>query len=363
MVRPEVLDAQSLDWPGVQMNPVARADGLLGIVAEHPDPARLAAFLVDFGLDHCADALPTKPILLRATDGGDWCYSIQPGASPKIVGLAFRMRDTPSARDVAAVLQSPITDSPFPGGGICISCVDPLGTRVFLVWDCKWSTIGSADQQPDNSAGRSGRINQPRPSQPARAIIRRAGHCVWRTPDLRGAVTWYARHLGLIASDVQTLPSGEPALVFLRCDRGEMASDHHTMVFSLSPSIMFGHVAFEVDDIDTLALGQQFLRSAGWQHRWGLGRHAKGSQVFDYWIAPGGIEHEHYADGDLLTADFPTRYSPFTLASLWSWGHDLPPPPPVAIPDRLQWPVGVAAELSAALGTPGRAWQTRGEPT
>ena len=57
---------------------------------------------------------------------------------------------------------------------------------------------------------------------------------------------------------------------------------------------------------------------------WGIGRHILGSQLFDYWHDPDGCQFEHYADGDLFTADYETRYSPFEPGSIWAWGDDAP---------------------------------------
>jgi hypothetical protein len=136
---------------------------------------------------------------------------------------------------------------------------------------------------------------------------------------------WYMKHLGIIPSDVQCVADGSPVLAFLRCDRGDQPADHHTVVVvqNFAPSLM--HVAFETLDIDTVGQGAQYLRWQGWTHFWGIGRHVLGSQIFDYWLDPFGTEHEHYADGDVFTADEPTRYQCMDRGGLWAWGHDLPP--------------------------------------
>jgi hypothetical protein len=49
-----------------------------------------------------------------------------------------------------------------------------------------------------------------------------------------------------------------------------------------------------------------------------------GSQIFDYWRDPAGDKLEHYADGDLLTADIPTGWSRLTASSLYQWGPPVP---------------------------------------
>ncbi len=86
----------------------------------------------------------------------------------------------------------------------------------------------------------------------------------------------------------------------------------------------YEHSAYEVIDLDALGQGQQVLRAAGHSHMWGIGRHLLGSQLFDYWRDPDGFELEHYADGDLFTADHETEYSPLTFSGIWAWGDDAP---------------------------------------
>jgi catechol 2,3-dioxygenase-like lactoylglutathione lyase family enzyme len=354
-MRPAILDAAKTKWPTVAVQPVACADALMAISIEHPQPELLAKFLSDFGLSSVSHP---ERILLRSKEGGAFCYIIEQGSKARVNGFYYKMSNQSDASEVAARLGGTVKAMALPGGGSAVETVDPLGAAVTLVWDCEWVANPAGLPPLTNVRGRTDRINMPYPSNACSANVRRIGHIVVRTPQLREAAEWYVATLGMIASDVQTLPSGEPALVFLRCNRGDTPADHHTTVFSLSPVNIFGHVAFEVEDLDSLALGQQHLRACGWEHRWGLGRHAMGSQLFDYWAAPGGLEHEHYADGDLLSSGYPTRYSPFTLGSLWSWGHDLPSRnAPGKFSDIPYWPEGVAEELGNELSTPGRPWQ------
>ena len=59
----------------------------------------------------------------------------------------------------------------------------------------------------------------------------------------------------------------------------------------------------EVANLDDLMLGHQHLKARQRQPAWGVGRHIMGSQIFDYWYDPDGFQFEHYADGDVFTAD------------------------------------------------------------
>jgi hypothetical protein len=84
------------------------------------------------------------------------------------------------------------------------------------------------------------------------------------------------------------------------------------------------HSAYEVVDLDALGQGQQILKSKKYKHVWGIGRHLLGSQLFDYWKDPHGMEFEHYADGDVFTSDHPTTYHPMDPGNVYSWGPDIP---------------------------------------
>ena len=72
---------------------------------------------------------------------------------------------------------------------------------------------------------------------------------------------------------------------------------------------------------------------------WGIGRHVLGSQLFDYWYDPDGMEFEHYTDGDLFTAGHETHYVPLELAGIWAWGDDVPPSMGVKRDLRTVWTV------------------------
>ena len=90
---------------------------------------------------------------------------------------------------------------------------------------------------------------------------------------------------------------------FLRCDRGETPTDHHTLFLLQSPGGPgFNHAAFEVAHFDDLMRGHDHLKRDGRQAAWGVGRHILGSQIFDYWKDPWGHELEHWTDGDVFTA-------------------------------------------------------------
>jgi len=148
---------------------------------------------------------------------------------------------------------------------------------------------------------------------------------VLRVGDFRRSQAWYTSHFGFLASDEVYL--GEPdnrVASFMRCDRGEVHTDHHTLVCLGLGEVGLDHAAFEVEDIDAVMLGHDHLKRAGYRHHAGIGRHILGSQVFDYWRDPWGNVLEHFTDGDLLNAHQPAGLHDPATALGTQWGEFAP---------------------------------------
>ena len=123
---------------------------------------------------------------------------------------------------------------------------------------------------------------------------------------------------------MQALPDGSPAVAFMRLNRGDKPTDHHTLALAQTFAPALNHISFELIDPDAVGIGARLLRDRGWKHAWGMGRHLLGSQIFDYWDDPWGDKHEHYCDGDLFTADQPTGVHPASRAGMAQWGQVMP---------------------------------------
>ncbi|WP_445400748.1 hypothetical protein [Zobellella sp. An-6] len=327
-VLPEWPESERPDFVQPIRRPEAmvKADALAFLIFERPDLERSERFLLDFGLQLIrreADAL-----YLRAGASQACCYVVRRGSQARFVGLGFELRD---GADLDRLEQQAgarrISKVEIPGGGQAVLLKDPLGHEV---WALAGREHGEAEIElearlPANTPGASPRVNATvRPAfGPAR--VAKLGHVVFQTTDFAGLTHWYMRHFGLLPTDVLFLPDGSPNLIFFRFDRGERPADHHSVVIAGGLADSYEHSAYEVQDLDALGQSSQFLRSKGWKHAWGIGRHSLGSQLFDYWFDPYGAEHEHYADGDLFTADYAPRYSPMNSAGVWMWGDDVPP--------------------------------------
>ena len=111
---------------------------------------------------------------------------------------------------------------------------------------------------------------------------------------------------------------------FMHLDKGAEWTDHHTVAIVGAPGPGVDHVSFECRDFDDLGMGYQTMVDKGYKHRWGIGRHFHGSQVFDYWTDPAGFHVEHYVDGDMVNGDNPTLKYPFGRDTLLQWGPNFP---------------------------------------
>ena len=159
------------------------------------------------------------------------------------------------------------------------------------------------------------------PRVPAR--VQRLGHVVVQSTKYLEALNWYLDNLGMIVSDFLYFPGQRergPTMSFIRCDRGSTPADHHTLAMALGPANRYVHSAYQVSDLDALAVGGEYLRERGYFRSWGIGRHIQGSQIFDYWRDPDGYLFEHFTDGDLFDNTLEPGWAPFTASGLAQWG-------------------------------------------
>ncbi len=308
-------------------DPLVRVQELAYVLFERPDLEQQRAFLQDFGMQLAGSDDTT--LYFRGHGPSPWFYAASRGDKPRFLGAGFGVATEAELARVAAHHGAAEEAVDGPGGGRRVRVEDPNGYIVDYVWGraaaeripCR-DTLFTA-----NSPTRKLRVNSGVRACVQPSPLEKVGHLVLSVPDFAGASAWYLQNLGLIPSDVQCVEDGTPVLAFMRLDRGDTPADHHTVVLAQNLARGLLHVAFETLDLDAVGQGQQHLKSKGWQHQWGIGRHILGSQIFDYWKDPCGTELEHYADGDVFTADAPTGYHPLDPGNLYCWGDDAPPPP------------------------------------
>ncbi|MES2127025.1 MAG: VOC family protein [Pseudomonadota bacterium] len=308
-------------------SPLVKASALAFLMFEKPDLDVCEDFLKDFGM---RVALRTpQQLRMRGAGPEPLIYWARRGKRSRYLGAAFHVD---SAADLARLERDAgarrLAPEAIPGGGHGVELSDPAGKLLWLIHGQErvpTLPLRAPLHPHTNSVGHAPRVNatvRP-PLEPA--AVARLGHVVLQTVDFPAMAHWYMRHLGLIPTDVQYLEDGSPNLAFFRLDRGDTPADHHSFVLAGGIEEKYEHSAYEVVDLDALGQGGNVLRMKGHRHMWGIGRHILGSQLFDYWYDPDGMEFEHYTDGDLFTAAHETHYVPLELSSIWAWGDDVPP--------------------------------------
>ncbi|EKO3536465.1 hypothetical protein K1L80_003071 [Vibrio fluvialis] len=306
--------------------PLVKADKLAFLIFERPDLELCERFLIDFGLQLISRDQDT--LYLRASGSDACCYVVRRSSEPRFVGLGLELRNNADLEILIAQTGADRIDKvDIPGGGRAARLIDPIGNEI---WALAEREHGNAEVELEQRLPTNTPIESPRVNATVRPIfgpakIAKLGHVVFQTTDFTSLTSWYMRHFGLLPTDVLYLADGSPNLIFFRFDRGEQPADHHSIVIAGGLRDGYEHSAYEVQDLDALGQSSQYLHAKGWKHFWGIGRHSLGSQLFDYWLDPYGSEHEHYADGDLFTADYAPRYSPMNTAGVWMWGEDVPP--------------------------------------
>ena len=212
-----------------------------------------------------------------------------------------------------------------PGGGRRVRFDRPRRLRRW-----RWCTAASCRSAATGADGAALELRKPSRTprealqrfEPGPAQVKRLGHVVIRVSDFRTSEAWYKQRFGFISSDEVHLGDPEKVLAaFMRCDRGEEYVDHHTFVCLGAGEPGFEHAAFEVEDVDSVMLGHDHLKVAGYTHAAGIGRHVLGSQVFDYWRDPWGNVLEHFTDGDLLNVHHETGSFEPSVVLGTQWGR------------------------------------------
>ena len=288
-----------------------------------PDLDQMETFLTEFGMvraDRTGDAL-----YMRGLDGDAFLHVTHKG-EPRFVAAGFEAASVKDLETLAQEENASIVQLDGPGGGSLLKLTDPNGFQIEVVAArAAAARIAPPARAPLNDAYATPRLNALKHLAKGPSHVKRLGHCVLNVKNFRESEAWYKSRFGLITSDEINLESPERALgAFLRCDRGSVPSDHHTLFLLGTGKPGFNHAAFEVADFDDLMSGHDWLKEKGRRHEWGVGRHLLGSQIFDYWRDPWGHTVEHWTDGDLLDAAWGSRISSIQDVVGTQWGSMAP---------------------------------------
>jgi catechol 2,3-dioxygenase-like lactoylglutathione lyase family enzyme len=292
---------------------------------QSPDLDQAERFLLDFGM---VRAGRTKDRLyMRGTDPAAYLHVTELG-EPKFLGMAFYAR---SAEDLDRLTKvegaSKIEALDGPGGGKRVRLRDPHGFTIEVVH-------GIADSEPlplkrnvvnfgTEKYRRAGELTR-LPAGPAQ--VKRMGHGVIATTDLKQTLSWYRETLGFLCSD--DVWKDDPSNLvssFNRCDCGDTYVDHHVFFTMRGAKAGLNHFSYEVRDFDDVMMGHEHLMKQNrYQHMWGIGRHRLGAQVYDYWCDPWGRVHEHWTDSDVLNARTLPGLAEAGKGTFAQWGESMP---------------------------------------
>ncbi len=289
-----------------------------------PDLTEMQKFLQEFGLSVAhADA---THLYMRAHGNAPFVHATEKG-EPGFAALGFRADGRADLDRLAQATGTGVVALDMPGGGHVVRLHDPDGHLVEVVAGQETVAPLPVTPRPAVNTG----LSHPRQQQTVRvssgpATVMRLGHIVLEVADFRTSEAWYKKHFGLITSDEIEAAPGQAMGAFLRCNRGDQPTDHHSLfLLQALDKPRFNHAAFEVVDVNDVMGGHDHLKAHGREASWGIGRHILGSQIFDYWLDPWGHELEHWTDGDLFTAADGSNIATLQdlLAVQWGMQHPL----------------------------------------
>lgn len=305
--------------------PIIKVRDIAWIRLRSPDLDQAEKFLTDFGLVR-SERTPTA-LYMRGTDPSHHIHITEPGPA-RVLSVAFHADSEADLYRLAeqAAGASAVEALNEPGGGKRVRLKDHNGFTIEIVHGVAAVAPIPVQRLPSNTGVRRERFGEFTRVVTAPSRVKRIGHAVFSTPDVKGSVAWVKRHFGFVCSEEVHVEDDPNELLasFVRADRGAEYVDHHVMMFGRHSRAGLNHVSFEVQDVDDVWAGHEWLKQQGYRHCWGIGRHTLGSQIFDYWNDPWGRLHEHWTDSDLLNNTHPYHLLPRSQGLRSQWGPQGP---------------------------------------
>jgi catechol 2,3-dioxygenase-like lactoylglutathione lyase family enzyme len=319
------MEAGKMSGTGTEVGAIAKAVDVESVRFSAPDLGKMREFLEDFGLT-AAEDVGDGILRMRGIGEAPFLHETIEG-EPAFVSVAIAVRSIEDLEALAIAEGVAVEAVTGPGGGKRVLLTDPDGFVVEAVaGKNRVAALPAAPNNPWNIAARREREGKAKRVATGAAHVLRLGHVVMGVTDMTKTWEWWRSRFGLLISDEVRAPNGDVAALFIRCDQGGKAVDHHTLNFASIPGMpaKFHHAAFEVADLDDLMAGSQHLAARGFHHDWGVGRHILGSQVFDYWRDPWGHRVEHWTDGDLFDANVAANVTDIPTMLGHQWGPAAP---------------------------------------
>ncbi len=259
-----------------------------------PDLDVMQQFLEDFGMVKAHR--DSKRLYMRGTGDSPFIHVTELG-EPGTIAYAYDAPDESVLRDfVASGAAKGIENIDEPGGGKRVVLTDPNGLSIEIVSGRERTAL--LPPRLDLRGPHGASIRQ------APSRVRRMSHGVVATPRLNETIDWFNRTFRLIQTDELYLGTPENRLgMFSRLDKGETPVDHHIVFVVKNEKAGGHHTSWEVDHVDEIFVGHDYLKRTGrYEHIRGIGRHALGCQIFDYWMSPFEQMHEHWSTSEQMNA-------------------------------------------------------------
>ncbi|NKF24147.1 catechol 2,3-dioxygenase [Solimonas sp. C16B3] len=267
--------------------------GMAFVRLSAPDLGRMQAFLEDFGmvLVHRDE----KRMYMRGVGDAPFLHVTELG-EPGVVSFGYQLRGDEQLAEVAKLPESQgIETFDAPGGGKRVRLRDLNGFTIELV---------AGQQRAETLAARPivrGPDGESRSLSSARVV--RLAHTAYMTPNLPETIAWYQRTLGLLPTDELYVGQSDNVIgQFDRLDLGDTLVDHHVLFMLRGPRAGMHHASFQVEGVDDIFFGFDHMRMRDHDHVRGIGRHALGSQIFNYWMSPFEQMHEHWISHERMNA-------------------------------------------------------------
>jgi catechol 2,3-dioxygenase-like lactoylglutathione lyase family enzyme len=306
-------------------DPIIKVRDIAWVRLGSPDLDQAEKFLTDFGL--VRQVRTDGALYMRGTGEAHHLHITEQGPA-KVLAIGFHAESEADlhrlAREAAGAGEvEPLNE---PGGGKRVRLREHNGFTIEVVHGVATTSTLPERHSVLNTGERRTRLGELQRIEPRPCQVKRMGHAVISTPEIEASVAWVGRHLGFLVSEHVHAEDDPNTLLasFNRADRGEEFVDHHIMMFGRHDRVGLNHISYEVQDIDDLHAGHDWLAMQQHKHLWGIGRHLLGSQVFDYWQDPWGRVHEHWTDTDVLNAAVPARILPRSQGLKSQWGPQAP---------------------------------------
>jgi catechol 2,3-dioxygenase-like lactoylglutathione lyase family enzyme len=275
--------------------PIIKVRGMAYVRLSAPDLDVMETFLRDFGMQV---AVRTDDRLYSRGIGVDHHIHITHKGPAGFLGFAYKAASEEDLHTLAREVPgaSAVEDRDEPGGGKRVRLTEPNGFTV--------EVVHGMEQRSGESVvltKKRGADGESQTHGPARVV--RLGHCVLATPKHLETIAWFGATLGLLKTD--DLYMGTPENVFgtfSRPDAGAEPVDHHAFFCFKGDKVGMHHCSFEVVDVNDVFTGHNYLAKKGYEHIRGVGRHALGSQIFDYWVSPYDQMHELWSSNETFDA-------------------------------------------------------------